>query len=112
MQIKICIMPDVHAGKGCTIGTTVTITNRVVVPGAAGVDISCGMKAVQISKRNVGSRRLDRVIRASIPAGCNIRKNCHSLSKKSIHLNFVAPKRSISTVLCAVLVHSTGAIIL
>ena len=35
---KIRIMPDVHAGKGCTIGTTMTITGKII-PGMVGVDI-------------------------------------------------------------------------
>jgi len=40
---KIRIMPDVHAGMGCTIGTTMTITDKIV-PGMVGVDIGCGAK--------------------------------------------------------------------
>lgn len=44
---KIRIMPDVHAGKGCTIGTTMTITDKVV-PNAVGVDIGCGMYTVNL----------------------------------------------------------------
>lgn len=40
---RIRIMPDVHAGKGCTIGATMTITNKDV-PGMVGVDIGCGME--------------------------------------------------------------------
>ena len=39
---RIRIMPDVHAGKGCTIGTTMTITDKAV-PNVVGVDIGCGM---------------------------------------------------------------------
>ena len=39
---RIRIMPDVHAGKGCTIGTTMTVNNRVC-PNIVGVDIGCGM---------------------------------------------------------------------
>lgn len=45
---KIRIMPDVHAGMGCTIGTTMTITNKIV-PGMVGVDIGCGMETVRTS---------------------------------------------------------------
>ena len=45
--LKIRVMPDVHAGKGCTIGTTMTITDKVV-PGMVGVDIGCGMETVEI----------------------------------------------------------------
>lgn len=38
---KIRIMPDVHAGKGCTIGTTMIIVDKVV-PNVVGVDLGCG----------------------------------------------------------------------
>ena len=51
---KIRIMPDVHAGKGCTIGTTVTITDKVV-PGMVGVDIGCGMETVKLSRVGISS---------------------------------------------------------
>ena len=46
---QIRIMPDVHAGMGCTIGTTMTITDKVV-PGMVGVDIGCGMEIVNVIK--------------------------------------------------------------
>ena len=46
---RIRIMPDVHAGKGCTIGTTMTITDKVV-PNVVGVDIGCGMYTVNLGK--------------------------------------------------------------
>jgi RNA-splicing ligase RtcB len=45
---RIRIMPDVHAGKGCTIGTTMTITDKAV-PNVVGVDIGCGMYTTSIS---------------------------------------------------------------
>ena len=47
---KIRVMPDVHAGKGCTIGTTMTITDKVV-PGMVGVDIGCGMETVRLAEK-------------------------------------------------------------
>ena len=47
---KIRIMPDVHAGMGCTIGTTMTIGDKIV-PGMVGVDIGCGMETVRIAQR-------------------------------------------------------------
>jgi len=42
-------MPDVHAGKGCTIGTTMTITDKVS-PNLVGVDIGCGMLTIKLNK--------------------------------------------------------------
>ena len=50
---RIRIMPDVHAGMGCTIGTTMTITDRVV-PGMVGVDIGCGMETVRLAECGPG----------------------------------------------------------
>lgn len=49
---RIRIMPDVHAGKGCTIGTTMTVKDKVV-PKIVGVDIGCGVYTVNIGKGNL-----------------------------------------------------------
>ena len=46
---KLRIMPDVHAGMGCTIGTTMTIRDKIV-PGMVGVDIGCGMETVKLAE--------------------------------------------------------------
>ena len=43
----IRIMPDVHSGAGCTIGTTMTIKDKVV-PNMVGVDIGCGMEVIEL----------------------------------------------------------------
>jgi RNA-splicing ligase RtcB len=76
---KIRIMPDVHAGKGCTIGTTMTITDKVV-PGMVGVDIGCGMETVKLAEREIDFTRLDGVIRESIPCGFDVREVPHVLN--------------------------------
>ena len=55
---KIRIMPDVHAGKGCTIGTTMTIQDKIV-PGMVGVDIGCGMETVELAEREIDFAKLD-----------------------------------------------------
>lgn len=73
---KIRIMPDTHAGAGCTIGTTMTITDKIV-PNLVGVDIGCGMETVQLDDRHVELQRLDKVVHASVPAGFNIRDKIH-----------------------------------
>ena len=57
---KIRIMPDVHAGMGCTIGTTMTITDKIV-PGMVGVDIGCGMETVRIAEKEIDFARLDEI---------------------------------------------------
>lgn len=71
-QSKIRMMPDVHSGAGCVIGTTMTVHDKVV-PNLVGVDIGCGVLVVQMSKlTNLDFKKLDRVIRNKVPAGKNI----------------------------------------
>lgn len=73
---KIRIMPDVHAGIGCTIGTTMTIFNKVV-PNLVGVDIGCGMETIRISNNRIDLQKLDKLIYSKIPSGMNIREKPH-----------------------------------
>lgn len=67
---KICIMPDVHAGKGCTIGTTMTVVDKAV-PNIVGVDIGCGMYTVNIGKEEIDFEKLDETAHF-IPSGKNV----------------------------------------
>lgn len=66
----IRIMPDVHAGKGCTIGTTMTIVDKVV-PNVVGVDIGCGMYTVCLGKQEIDLEKFDEAAHF-IPSGINI----------------------------------------
>ena len=67
---QIRIMPDVHADKGCTIGTTMTVTDKVV-PNIVGVDIGCGMYTVNLGKAEIDFARLDEVCNM-IPSGTDV----------------------------------------
>lgn len=67
---RIRIMPDVHAGKGCTIGTTMTVTDKVV-PNIVGVDIGCGMYTVNLGKADIDFEKLDEICHR-IPSGYNV----------------------------------------
>lgn len=67
---KIRIMPDVHAGKGCTIGTTMTIRDKAV-PNVVGVDIGCGMYTVKLNESEIDFARLDEAAHY-IPSGMNV----------------------------------------
>ncbi|MCL2295392.1 MAG: RtcB family protein [Spirochaetes bacterium] len=78
---KIRIMPDVHAGKGCTIGTTMTITDKIV-PGMVGVDIGCGMETVELAEKEISFEKLDSAIRRNIPSGRGIRRDLHALNSE------------------------------
>lgn len=55
---KVRIMPDVHAGKGCTIGTTMTITDKIC-PNIVGVDIGCGMYTVKLQEQELDFEKID-----------------------------------------------------
>ena len=67
---RIRIMPDVHAGKGCTIGTTMTVTDKAV-PNIVGVDIGCGMYTVNLGKPRLSMAKLDEAAHF-IPSGKNV----------------------------------------
>ena len=67
---KIRIMPDVHAGKGCTIGTTMTIHDKAV-PNVVGVDIGCGMYTVRLHETEIDFARLDEAAHY-VPSGMNV----------------------------------------
>ena len=73
---QIRIMPDVHAGKGCVIGTTMTITDKVV-PNIVGVDIGCGMETVKLSNKRINLPELDSFIKQNIPSGRMLRARPH-----------------------------------
>lgn len=73
---KIRVMPDVHAGVGCTIGTTMTIGNYVV-PNMVGVDIGCGMLTVKLEEKRLNLPELDSFIRQNIPSGREVRERPH-----------------------------------
>ncbi len=58
---RIRLMPDIHAGKGCTIGTTMTIADKVV-PDLVGVDIGCGMETARIREGRLELQKLNKLI--------------------------------------------------
>lgn len=68
---KIRIMPDCHAGAGCTIGTTMEIKDKIT-PNLVGVDIGCGMLTVKLADTKINLQKLDDVINKFIPSGFNI----------------------------------------
>ena len=67
---KIRIMPDVHAGKGCTIGTTMTVKDKAV-PNIVGVDIGCGMYTVNLGQVEIDMEQMDAAAHF-IPSGMNV----------------------------------------
>ena len=68
---KVRIMPDVHAGKGCVIGFTGNLGEKVI-PNIVGVDIGCGMLCVELGNIDLDLKKLDEIIHNSIPSGMNV----------------------------------------
>lgn len=101
---KIRLMPDIHAGAGCTIGTTMTICDKVV-PNLVGVDIGCGMQTVLVKEKQFDLQKLDNLIYKYIPSGFNIRENTHKyfdeINLKSLccykQINILRAEKSLGT---------------
>ena len=103
-QSRIRLMPDIHAGKGCTIGTTMTIADKVV-PNLVGVDIGCGMETVRIRESRMELEKLDKLIYSRIPSGFSIREKAHRYLDKidlsqlycAGHVDLLRAEKSIGT---------------
>lgn len=65
---QIRIMPDCHAGTGCTIGSVIQFNDRVI-PNTVGVDIGCGMLVIELGHQDVNLRLIDDIIHKYIPSG-------------------------------------------
>ncbi len=72
LKEKIRVMPDAHVGKGSTVGTTMTITDKVT-PNLVGVDIGCGMLTTKLQEKEIDLPKLDRVIKEEVPSGFAVR---------------------------------------
>jgi len=58
----VAVMPDVHFGKGATVGSVIAM-KQALAPGAVGVDVGCGMTALQTSLQAVDlPEDLERVV--------------------------------------------------
>ena len=98
---QIRVMPDAHVGKGSTIGTTMTITDKVT-PNLVGVDIGCGMLTTKLNEKKVDLPKLDRTIIKNIPSGFAIRDEAiakfdFSDLRSAKYANFQRARLSIGT---------------
>lgn len=101
---RIRIMPDVHAGAGCTIGTSMTVTDKAI-PNLVGVDIGCGMETVRLKEKHIELQKLDKLIYEKIPSGFDIREKEHRYNERIDltklycyeHINPIRAQRSIGT---------------
>ena len=64
---RVRFMPDFHAGVGCVIGTTATVTDKII-PNVVGVDVGCGVLAYEVDK-DIDLAKLDKIIHTTIPSG-------------------------------------------
>ena len=81
---KIRIMPDCHQGAGCTIGTTMTIKDKVV-PNLVGVDIGCGVYVCKLNVDDIDLEKLDELLGTKIPTGFSVRDE--ELTSFTKHIN-------------------------
>lgn len=79
---SIRIMPDVHAGRGCAVGTTMTLTDKAA-PGLVGVDIGCGMSVYKIRSKKTELQKLDKLVHNCIPAGRSVRLKAHRFAENT-----------------------------
>ena len=101
---RVRMMPDIHAGAGCTVGTTMTIRDKVC-PNLVGVDIGCGMETVRIRDKRLELQKLDKLIRSEIPSGFAIRSRPHHYAKRidleelccARHVDLLRAEKSIGT---------------
>jgi len=81
----VAIMPDTHAGKGAVIGFTMKMTKKII-PNVIGVDIGCGMLAMNLGKINLGSiEDLDKKVRQVIPFGSDVRDESFKFDDSFFH---------------------------
>lgn len=83
---QIRVMPDCHAGTGCTIGSVIKFEDRIV-PNTVGVDIGCGMLVIKLGQQNIDLRLVDEVIHKYVPSGFNI----HETPLTGFDMDFHAP---------------------
>ena len=101
---RVRMMPDIHAGAGCTVGTTMTIGDKIC-PNLVGVDIGCGMETVILKDKHMELQKLDKLIRSEIPSGFAIRQKPHRFAGEinlqqlrcAKHVDLLRAEKSIGT---------------
>ena len=103
----IRMMPDVHAGAGCTIGTTLRIVNGKICPNLVGVDIGCGMYTIPLQDTDIDFGHLDAVIREYVPSGMTVRETSHAYTDLA-RLNELACRKQVRMDLAPYSIGSLG----
>lgn len=91
---SVRMMPDIHAGAGCTIGTTLTVEDKIC-PNLTGVDISCGLHVVKFDESEMDFEKLDNVIRTYIPSGNQIHNEPQTVVD-DIHIEDLACSHNVN----------------
>jgi tRNA-splicing ligase RtcB len=100
---KVRIMPDAHAGKGCTVGTTMTIKDKVT-PNLVGVDISCGILTIKLKDQEIDFKMLDEIINNKVPSGFNV----HNSSKKKFDFSNLRCQKHVDLARASLSIGSLG----
>lgn len=87
---KVRIMSDAHSGKGCTVGTTIQIKDKIT-PNLVGVDINCGMLTIKLKNKEIDFQKLDEIIKTKVPSGFNV----HDKSKKKFDFSLLRCKKNV-----------------
>lgn len=103
----VAIMPDVHAGKGSTVGTTIKLPenkqNWKVCPNVVGVDIGCSMRAIHIKPTNIDLEKLDEIVHKLVPSGNKVhpRSICNNKEMRKLlkGLSFTLKDKRVSHIL-------------
>ncbi|MFI3291689.1 MAG: RtcB family protein [Opitutales bacterium] len=90
----IKIMPDCHAGKGCVIGFTANMKDKVI-PNLVGMDIACSISTYNIGTKKVDFAKLDKVIRTRIPHGIGVRRKISELLSDSLKNDIIKLNKEI-----------------
>lgn len=98
---KVRIMPDVHSGKGCVIGFTADLGDKVI-PNIVGVDIGCGMLTVKLDAKSIDFDKLDKTIREFIPSGRETHETTKAEFHETDHLFCLPHLKDIERIQCSI----------
>lgn len=90
---KVRIMPDVHSGKGCVIGFTSTIGDKII-PTIVGVDLYCGMLLVELGKIDLDLEKIDNIVKEKVPSGFSVHE------KMNVDENLLSLYKDIENMHC------------
>ncbi len=99
-EAKVRIMPDVHAGKGCVIGFTADLGDKVI-PNIVGVDIGCGMLTVNLGKKKPDFAELDAIMHRNIPSGMYVHGEAVEAFDEIESLHCLPQLKKVNRLLCS-----------